>query len=99
MRDRRGHLSEHGHARDVGERGLSGLQCLLRSLGCSHVHQRTDEFRLARFIGLTTCSNVNVFDLSIGHPQTVFIVEVLLASQRAVKLPLYESAIVGMHAL
>jgi hypothetical protein len=99
MRDRRGHLSEHGHARDMGERGLGDLQRLLRSLGRSHVHQRTDELLLARFIALTTRSNVNVFDLSIGHLQTVFIVEVQLASHRAVKLPLYVSAIVGMHAL
>jgi hypothetical protein len=45
------------------------------------------------------CSNVDVFDLSIWHPQTVFIIEVLLAPQRAVKLLLYESAIVRMHAL
>jgi hypothetical protein len=68
MRDRRGHLSEHGHTRDMGERGLSDLQCFLRLLGRGHVHQRTDEFLLTRFIGLTMCSNVNVFDPCIGRP-------------------------------
>ena len=99
MRDRRAHLSERAHARDVGEGSLGDLQCLLRLPGRSDIHQRTDQFPLARFVDLTMRPNVNVFDLSIGHQQTVLIVVVLLASYRAIELLLHELAILGMNAL
>ena len=99
MRDRRAHLSERAHARDVGEGSLGDLQCLLRPPGCSDIHQCTDQFLLARFVDLTMRSNVNVFDVSIGHQQTVLIVVVLLASYRAIELLLHELAILGVNAL
>ena len=49
MRDRRAHLSEHAHARDMSKRGLGDLQCFLRFPGVGDIHQRTDELLLARF--------------------------------------------------
>src|SRR5262249_15202909 len=99
MRDRRAHLTERAHARDVGEGSLSDLQCFLRLPRCRDIHQRTDELLLARFANLTMRSNVNMFDVSIGHQQTVLIVVVRRASYRAIELLLHELAIIGMNAL
>jgi hypothetical protein len=39
MRNRRGHLAQRGHARDIGEVCLRRAQVLLCAFGCGDVHQ------------------------------------------------------------
>jgi hypothetical protein len=96
MRNRCVHLSERGHTRDVGERSLRGLQCVLHLSGRSDIHQCADEL-LARFVDMTMGSNMNLFDVPIGHQQTIL--EFAFAADRAVDLLLNELAIIGMSAL
>jgi hypothetical protein len=99
MRNRRTYLSERRYASDVGEFRLCSVQCLLRFPGCSDVHQYTNNFLLARFVFHATNSPVKVFDESIRHCHTAFIVAILFALCRAIKFVLHKFAVVLMNTL
>jgi hypothetical protein len=70
-----------------------------RALALGHVHDRPDEFEIARFISRGVGHNVEMFDSAIRHPQSMLVNKIIPVLRRALDCLFHEDRVFMMNPL
>src|SRR5258706_5109362 len=78
---------------------LAPPQCFFRSFALGDVHHRPYELDAVRFIAYDMSNNMEMFDGTIRHPQTIFMLKILAILRRAFDRLFHEGRVLRMNPL